>query len=461
MDAGPEIGTGPPLLVHDADLDGVPRQTQCVLDPVEQAHGQGDFVRSVHLGLHHIDGPGGAVGPGTAQIVQGAGHGHQGVDHGLVHRLAVEPHRIAQHVMADIADQQHRATLQHEGLAIAAGITAVRVQASGLDLSALLEALRQIAFHQAEPGAIDPDLVLGVHGSDGILAVLDGGEGGFHQQVADPGGIVPTDGAGPIDHDLAVQPVVAKQHAVGRIDIAAPAHQTLGVEETGLSAIDQADPQQAVDHGVAGGVPVAGPVQRGDLVQQPAGMGDDLRPALDVIGTRGQYGGEGVGAVEGIIEAAPPGIGRVQGVTGIGQGHDQLWSGRTGDLPVDVGRADPEVRSLVTQIADLAQEPRLLAHIDASAPLGGPVGVELGLEAVADRQKLCVALAEVRHQSFQCRPEGRRSDVEARQDLRLHKALQDRIGNEAGSHQGTQRWNGDRQVGAPTPPPFCIFSLSR
>ena len=149
MDAGPEIGTGPPLLVHDADLDGVPRQTQCVLDPVEQAHGQGDFVRSVHLGLHHIDRPGGAVGPGTPQIMQGAGHRHQGVDHGLVHGLAVEPRRIAQHVMADIADQQHRAPLQHEGLAVAAGVAAVGVQASRLDLSALLEGLRQIALHQA------------------------------------------------------------------------------------------------------------------------------------------------------------------------------------------------------------------------------------------------------------------------------------------------------------------------
>ena len=54
-DAGLEIDGGAALLVHDAHLDGVARQAQSVLDPVEQVVGEGHFLRPVHLGLHDID----------------------------------------------------------------------------------------------------------------------------------------------------------------------------------------------------------------------------------------------------------------------------------------------------------------------------------------------------------------------------------------------------------------------
>ena len=461
MDAGAQVGAGAALLVHDADLDGVAGQTQGVLDPVEQANGQRHLVRPVHLRLHHIDGAGGAVGPGPAQVVQGAGHGDQGVDDGLVDRLPVQQGRIAQHVVAHIADQQHGAALQHLGLAVATGIGAVRVQATGQDLSALVEGLGQVALHQAEPGAIDAHLVLRIHGGDGILAVLDGGQGAFHQKVADPGGVVPADVARAVDDDLHMQPVVAEQHAVRGTGIAAPSGQHLGMQQAGLPAIDQADPQQAIHHRIAGGILVAGPVQGGDLVQEGPGMGDDLGPALDVIGTGGQDRGQGIGAVEGVVQAAPPGIGGIQGIAGIGQGHHQLRSGSGGDLGIDPGGADPEVGHLLAQIADLPQEPRLLHHIHDLAPPGGPVGVELGLQPVPDGQQRRIARAEVRCQMLQRRPEGRRGDVEAGQHLGLHELPQDRIGNEAGGHRDILQWNEYGQVGGPTMASFCIFSQSR
>ncbi len=89
VDAGGEVGAGAALLVHDADLDGVARQAERVLDQVEQAHGQGDLVGAMHLGLDDIDRAGRAVAARALEVVQGGGDGDQGVEHGLVDRLAV------------------------------------------------------------------------------------------------------------------------------------------------------------------------------------------------------------------------------------------------------------------------------------------------------------------------------------------------------------------------------------
>ncbi|PHK30346.1 hypothetical protein VF14_28135 [Nostoc linckia z18] len=60
-DAGGEIGGGAALLVHHADLDGVAREPEQILDRVEQPVGEAHFLRPVHLGLHDIDGAGAAV----------------------------------------------------------------------------------------------------------------------------------------------------------------------------------------------------------------------------------------------------------------------------------------------------------------------------------------------------------------------------------------------------------------
>ena len=54
-DAFLEVHRRPPLLIHDAELDGVLLQSQRRLDPREDLIAERHFVRPVHLGLHHID----------------------------------------------------------------------------------------------------------------------------------------------------------------------------------------------------------------------------------------------------------------------------------------------------------------------------------------------------------------------------------------------------------------------
>ena len=60
-DAFGEIDGGPALLVHDADLEGIARQAQQILDLGEQLAGEGGFLRPVHLGLDDVDRAGARV----------------------------------------------------------------------------------------------------------------------------------------------------------------------------------------------------------------------------------------------------------------------------------------------------------------------------------------------------------------------------------------------------------------
>ena len=83
MNAGHQVHTGAPLLVHDAELDGVLRETQGSLNLGEQFIGEGHFGRAMHLGLDDVDRAlpgvldlGGGVG---FEVMQGNGGGDEGV----------------------------------------------------------------------------------------------------------------------------------------------------------------------------------------------------------------------------------------------------------------------------------------------------------------------------------------------------------------------------------------------
>ena len=177
MDAGLEVGAGATLLVHNAQLHRIARQTQDVLDHIEQAHSQGDLVGPMHFRLHHIDGASRAVAAGALEIMQRRRDGHQGVDHGLEHRLAIELHHVGHHVVTYISDQQQAASPQDEFGTAGDLVDAIRIQGAGFGLSALLEAGGQIAPHEAQPVAIDIGLVFRVHRRDRVLTVLNGRQG--------------------------------------------------------------------------------------------------------------------------------------------------------------------------------------------------------------------------------------------------------------------------------------------
>ena len=97
-----------------------------------------------------------------------------------------------------------------------------------------------------------------------------------------------------------------------------------------------------------------------------------------------------VGAVEGIIKAAPARIGRVQRIAGVGEGHDELRAADLADFLVDIRGLDLLRRGLRQQIADLLQERRIGVHVERLALVGAMPVVDLRLQRVADGEQFAV-----------------------------------------------------------------------
>gem|GEM_PF-6562411 len=175
-----------------------------------------------------------------------------GVEHGWVG-----------HQVAYVAHEHQRAAVQaHLILAIGRGVDAVRVQSARQRLAALLEALGQRAFQDAEPVAVGQHLVLGVHGGDRVFQVQDGGQRGFQHQVADAGGVARANRCAVIDADVEVVAVPTQQHGGRRCRLTLVADELGRVLQAGCAAILQRDDQLAALHGVAGGVLVRAADQR-------------------------------------------------------------------------------------------------------------------------------------------------------------------------------------------------------
>jgi hypothetical protein len=115
--------------------------------------------------------------------------------------------------------------MQHHLAAQRGGVDAVRVQATGQGLAALLEAFGQRALQDAQVVAVGNDLVLGVDGGDRVFQVEDGRERGLQHHVGHTGCIGLADRVRAVDDDLQVQAVVAQQQAAGRLGSAPVANE--------------------------------------------------------------------------------------------------------------------------------------------------------------------------------------------------------------------------------------------
>ena len=115
-------------------------------------------------------------------------------------------------------------------------------------------------------------------------------------------------------------------HEVGRID--QPGHALYGLER---------EPARRIDL-VGSHIGVAAVDQREEQIQQPVRLGDHLRaPAHVVAGRQLVVQGQRVGAVERVVQRPPPGVRRIQRVTGHGRRHDELRAGHRRDLRIHPG----------------------------------------------------------------------------------------------------------------------------
>jgi hypothetical protein len=167
--------------------------------------------------------------------------------------------------------------------------------------------------------------------------------------------------------------------------------------------------------------------QRDVLVEQGPAAAHDLGAPDGVVGgALGQVAlvGDHVGAVERVVERAPPGVRGVEREPGVEHRHHELGAGDLGDLTVHAGRLDGEVARLVDEVADLAQ-PRLVGvEVRRRTGVLPVVVVELLLELLAPSEQLPVAWSQVVDDRVRPGPERVGVDAGARQRLLDHEAVQ-------------------------------------
>ena len=349
--------------------------------------------------------------------MQGNGGGDDGVQNSFGNLLAAAigsgvVHGRVAHQMAHIAHKQQRAAMQHHGLAVNAGVDAVRVEAAGEGRATLGDGLGERALQNAQPVAVAVYLVFGVDGGDRILQIEDGGKSRLQHQITDAGRIFLANGRFVVNHQIEVQAVVLQQHRRGTRSRALETHKLGFVLQAAGAAVFQAHDQAAGAHAVAKRMQVRARTQRHRAVQHMARVGDDFFTALGVVRLAAGAAFTStivlrnyVGSVQGVIQAAPAGIGGVEGVAGVEHWHHELRPGLDRQLGVHIFGRDARRFRYWNQIPDLLQKRLVSRHIADGTGMRVVPGIELGLQALALGQQGCVFRCQVRDDGVKARPE--------------------------------------------------------
>ena len=205
-----------------------------------------------------------------------------------------------------------------------------------------------------------------------------------------------------------MQAVVAQQDIAGRIALTAETTELARVRQGGDLALIQHHLQAAIDHGVGPRLAVIAGGQGAVAVEEVPGPGDYSGAAYRVVAA-GAFGaavlGDHIGTVESVVEAAPAGVGGVEGIAGVHYRHHQLGPGEGGDFVVHVLGADAEVRGLRQQVVDLLQKRLVGGAVVAGTGVGTVPGVYLCLDGIALGEQRPVAGGEIVHDGIQSGPE--------------------------------------------------------
>ena len=169
-------------------------------------------------------------------------------------------------------------------------------------------------------------------------------------------------------------------------------------------------------------------LQRHRQIEEGAHRLDHRAAAVRIITAEARRRGvERVGAIIGVVETAPAGVGGVEQEAGVEHGHNQLRTGHDRDFRIDVLGGDGEIVGLGNQIADIAQEGAVFGRILRLArPVRVPV-VDLQLQRVAPCQQRPVARNQTVQQGGKPLPERGRIAAQRRQHIAFDKLRQSRI----------------------------------
>eukprot|EP00123_Amoebidium_parasiticum_P019019 comp24333_c4_seq1/m.46044 comp24333_c4_seq1/g.46044 ORF comp24333_c4_seq1/g.46044 comp24333_c4_seq1/m.46044 type:complete len:574 (+) comp24333_c4_seq1:1168-2889(+) len=396
-----------PLLVHDADLECVAGQAQCVLDPSKQLHVEGHLLRAVHLRLDNVHGARLAVAQlvEPLEVVQRCKGSHHAVHHPLVGLLAVELDGVRLHVDTNVAHKHERTARESEAAAAGGSVGAVLVEVAGDGLTALLKVRGDITLHQAGPHRVHKHLVLGINGCNRVLTVHDSRQRRLQGHILDLCRVQCSHGAlaVKVKGNLNVHAIVAQQH---RGQLTAPhrvAHKlSRGGKPSALAILHRGN-QLGIGHAQALHRAPRGALEGGGTIQKPV---DILEHLLGTLGVKPFAPlstvviRNSVCAIEGIKQGTPAGISGVKRIAGIVHGHHQLGASNVGNLGVNVGGRHLELGALREEVADLSEECLVGGHVPGLVPVGHVVGVQLGLDLIALGKERLVARRQIRQDAL-------------------------------------------------------------
>ncbi len=315
---------------------------------------------------------------------------------------------------------------QHQGAAFNADLAAIRTRigfiarkAAGHHLACFLEALLQIAAHQSQPIAIGQHFILGIDTSDRVFAIHDRGDSAFHTDISQQGLIAAANRMGAIKDQFHMHAVITQQNGIRRFGIAREADEFRRIDQR--LVINQ---QLAFFDIVAAHIGMAAPLNREGVIQKDPCARHNPCPAPAIIAPRCWQAAHGIGAVIGIIKAAPPCISRIQGKTRIGDWNDKLRACHCGDLGVDLAGFDLEGLTLGEEVADFAQEILIgIAVMRLAAMRDMPV-INLLLQALALLKQGAVLASLVMQKRREPCPERARLNTSAWQSLRFDEICQ-------------------------------------
>jgi hypothetical protein len=248
-----------------------------------------------------------------------------------------------------------------------------------------------------------------------------------------------------------MQAVIDQKDGRRSAGLAAIAGELPAVLQTDGAAVRERNRERAIFDRIAARVGMRAGCERHGLIEKAPRPGDDKLAARRIValhGRRLRIPRNGIGAVERIVERTPARIGGVERVTRIADRHHKLRPGNGGDLCIDVGGVDLEVRSFRHEIADLGEECLLRGNVGRlPAPLAIP-GVDLGLQFIAPREQRPIARRKIVDDAIKPAPESRWVDGSARNHFVHDEIVQDlgyfqisnRYAIESGHKEASMGW---------------------
>ena len=174
------------------------------------------------------------------------------------------------------------------------------------------------------------------------------------------------------------------------------------------------------------------PAGDGAIEERADGLDHRIAADLIIAAGPGRHSIKRVGAVIGVIEAAPAGIGGIEQEPRIEHWYHQLRPGHRRDFCIDVLGADLERRRFGNEVADFAQEGLVFSLIDRFSGAGDMPGINLRLQIIALGQQRAIDRYKPAQQIGEARPERSGILAQRNENFAFNKCSQCRIDLQAG-----------------------------